>query len=106
MKISKESILKEIQSLDTREESSLLSEEEIARRLFLKESFKKSLARKVRQEEIEWRQRSRCQWLNDGGKNSKFFHGLASNRLRRNRISYLMDGNMRLDYREDIIITS
>ena len=55
MKAAKAKILEEIQSLNIKEQSQVLTEGEIARRLFLKEKF----AVKVREEEIKWKQRSR-----------------------------------------------
>ena len=38
-----------------------------------------------------WQQRSRVQWLENGDKNTKFFHGIATQRKRRNFIKELRD---------------
>lgn len=51
-------ILDEIQSIDKAAELGALSEDDSGRRLRLKEDYFK----KVREEEIKWKQRSRCQW--------------------------------------------
>lgn len=62
VRIVKANILEELQSLDSKELHQLF-DNEVLRRLFLKECFE----RKVKEEEIQWRQRSRCQWLKVGG---------------------------------------
>ena len=38
------------------------------------------------QEEMYWKQVSRCEWIKFGDKNSKYFHNIANNRRRRNRV--------------------
>ena len=85
--MQKTTILEEIQLIDNREEMGQPSYEDFVRRLNLKED----LCRKVREEEIKWKQRSRCKWLK-GDKNTKLFHGMASARRRKNIILSLMDG--------------
>ena len=40
-----------------------------------------------------WQQQSRVQWLKNGDQNTKFFHGTATQRMRKNFIKGLRDGN-------------
>lgn len=47
----------------------------------------KRIADLWRQEELYWRQRSRLKWLNDGDRNTKFFHATTLQRRDRNRIT-------------------
>lgn len=95
----KETILGEILALDKTEEEIRLSPSDQNRRLVLKEEYQ----RKVREEETRWKQRSKCQWLNYSDENTKFSHGVASTRSSINRICSFVDGDVRLENREDII---
>ena len=99
MKMQKAQLLEDIQNLDKKEEMGRLTDEEAGRRLSLKEEFQRTL----REEEIMWRQRLRCKWLKEGDKNTKFFHGMASQRKIINRISSLLDEDRRLERNEEII---
>ena len=95
----KAKILEELQSIDRKAECQrFLSEADLAKRLELKDLFE----RKVREEEIKWKQRSRCRWLKEGDKNTKFSHSLASTRMRDNRINHLMVNGNRVQDREGI----
>lgn len=90
---------KDIQELDCKEEWGQFSFEGGSR----KQILKNLMFRKIREEEIKWKQRSRCKWLSEGNKITKIFHGMASLRNRGSKISVLVDGNNRLKNREDII---
>ena len=84
-------ILDEIQSIDRAEEVGTLLSTNVSRILPLREEFFK----KIREEAINLKQRSRYQWLKDGDRNLKFFHRMASTRSRSNRTNVLMDGEER-----------
>ncbi|XP_072061856.1 uncharacterized protein [Arachis hypogaea] len=45
------------------------------------------------QEELLWFRKSRCNWLEFGDRNTKFFHGSTMARKRRNQIEALQDDN-------------
>lgn len=77
-----ENILVDISSLDSKEEENGLDEEEQN----MKGNLKIHLASYLKEEEMMWRQKSREKWPEEGNRNTKYFHALASYRC---RISYI-----------------
>ncbi|XP_061344063.1 uncharacterized protein LOC133290032 [Gastrolobium bilobum] len=57
----------------------------------LQRSLWKELQEILVREELDWFQRSRCQWLKFGDKNTKFFHSAAISRRRHNKVIALKD---------------
>lgn len=92
-------LLSSIKEIDSKEGLAPLSDDEISLRHNLKEKF----ICKAKEEKIKWRQRSRLSRLKEGDKNAKFFHSFASYRNRVNKISILLDGDRRLETKEEIV---
>ena len=89
----KATILEELQALDLKEENQILSDTDIAKRFNCTDLFEC----RVREEEIKWKQRSRCMWLKEGDRNTKFFHSMAMVRMRGNKINFLTVNGNRLE---------
>lgn len=67
---------------DKIEEHRHLSNQEFRMRISIRErAF--HLANNI---ELKWKQRSRCRWIAEGDRNTRFFHSFASSRLRRNLV--------------------
>jgi hypothetical protein len=54
-------------------------------------------------EELWWSQRSRVLWLQNGDKNTKYFHMKANIWRRKNRIEAITDSNGQIQYNELMI---
>lgn len=53
--------------------------------------IQEALARAYNDEEKYWKQKSRNQWMNEGDRNTSFFHACAKNRFSQNRIISIID---------------
>ena len=51
--------------------------------------LKNQLVRAYREEEQYWSQEARINWLQEGDKNTKYFHAVAKGRRKRNKIGNL-----------------
>ena len=65
--------------------------------------LKNELNKLCEQEEKMWQQRSRVQWLQSGDENNKFFHGVLTQRKRRNFIKGLQDENGTWQDNEEVV---
>jgi hypothetical protein len=96
--MKKNMMMADLRELDLVEETRPLSVDEKSK----KELTIVELDKLFLMEEISWRQKSRALWLQEGDKNSKFFHRLANSHRNANSITRLsMDGNM--SYNQDDI---
>jgi hypothetical protein len=57
----------------------------------LEKKLQRELHDILKKEELMWFQRSRAQWLNDGDRNTRYYHVKTVNRRRRNNIVMLRD---------------
>ncbi|KAK1310988.1 hypothetical protein QJS10_CPA08g00605 [Acorus calamus] len=87
-----------IDEVDVAEDAGGLTEEERRRRLQSRMDY----AEVLKQEEIEWRQRSKALWLKAGDNNTRYFHKMASIRKRSNRISQLLVDDVLIENENDI----
>ncbi|XP_010256226.1 PREDICTED: uncharacterized protein LOC104596672 [Nelumbo nucifera] len=93
-----ERISSRIEELDIKEAQRNFSEEEREERWKLKVELEEIL----RNEEISWRQKSRCKWL-QGDKNTRFFHSLASGKRSKNLITTVVVDGIEVRREEEIV---
>lgn len=87
----KSQILEDLALLETIAESRLMSQAEKEKLVTLNHELQKLAIAK----EVSWRQKSRCLWLKEGDKNTKFFHTIANSNRRNNCIDKLLiDGEI------------
>lgn len=55
----------------------------------------------LHQEEIWWAQRAKIHWLNEGDRNTKFFHQKATRRKKHNNIADMDKGNHEISFIEE-----
>lgn len=89
-------LLHDIQNLDIKEESGMLTNAEAASCLALKNRLLQKLGRR----RFKWRQRSKFKSIREGDKYTKFFRSHASHRNSLNKISILYDGERRLESKD------
>ena len=65
--------------------------------------LKMELNKLCEHDEKMWQQRSRVQWLQSGDRNTKFFHGVLTQRKRRNFIKGLRDENGTWQENEEVV---
>ncbi|KAK1305933.1 hypothetical protein QJS10_CPA10g01486 [Acorus calamus] len=82
-----------ISGFDGWEEAGLLTEEDREARVKCKADWLNI----IRMEEAEWRLRSRAVWLKEGDNNTKFFHKVANQHKRSNKIDSLWVDGRRLE---------
>ena len=66
--------------------------------------LKKELNVLCEQKEKMWQQRSQVQWLQSRDQNTKFFHGVSTQRKRRNFIKGLRDENGTWQENEEVVL--
>ncbi|KAG7586642.1 Reverse transcriptase zinc-binding domain [Arabidopsis thaliana x Arabidopsis arenosa] len=62
-------------------------------RFFLIQKWRGELAEAYREEEVYWKQKSHENWLHDGDRNTKYFHGCVQGKRAKNKIFSLIDDN-------------
>ena len=63
----------------------------------------KELSELYSKEERMWKQKSKNVWLKEGDRNTRYFYGVASSKMRNNRILKIKDdANVWYDNKEDV----
>ncbi|CAL1352801.1 unnamed protein product [Linum trigynum] len=91
-------LLFKLKEIDKLEEQGPLADSLLIERTLLKCELEKTLLK----EEIIWRQKSREIWLKVGDLNTSYFHRVAQNNLRRNKIQNIKVNGVWVDTKEDL----
>ncbi|XP_077251404.1 uncharacterized protein LOC143890568 [Tasmannia lanceolata] len=91
-------VLSKLGHPEYKESEAILDEEDRQARVELMAEYDEI----IRREEISWRQKSRVSWVNEGDKNTKFFHRMASLRRRVNAINCVSVNGSLLEEKEAI----
>lgn len=94
----KANLLVVLQELDAKEVAGSLTTEELA----VREGLRQEYGQVAHMEEISYRQRSRCLWLKDGDRNTKYFHHMANAHRRVNQVGKLWVNGVLLSSEEEV----
>lgn len=81
----KQKLQRELSRLESRHKLAPMSAQDVLRRNQIRHQLEGILI----QEELMWLQKSRCNWYSFGDRNTRYFHAIANNRRKRNRVEAL-----------------
>ncbi|XP_010445291.1 PREDICTED: uncharacterized protein LOC104727934 [Camelina sativa] len=67
------------------------------------QQLRRQLNQAYKDEETHWKLKSRNKWLNEGDRNTKYFHASSKARKSRNRIKSILDDNGIEHFRDNVI---
>nr|XP_016443887.1 PREDICTED: uncharacterized protein LOC107769198 [Nicotiana tabacum] len=94
----KSKALDELMAIEQASENRLTTQAEKEKIL----SLKMELLQIAKAEEVSWRQKSRCLWLKEGDRNTKYFQRVANSCRRNNHIKKLMVGDEIIEDKDQI----
>ncbi|XP_028076024.1 uncharacterized protein LOC114278181 [Camellia sinensis] len=91
-------VLEALQVLEEKQGGEGLSEADVVRR----EEVRQEFGHIAHMKEISFRQKSRCLWLKDGDRNTKFFHRMANAHRRVNQIGRIRVNGLEFSSSEEV----